>query len=158
MHKFIRHFLLAALIAGTTATAEAESPAAKTPNACSLLTLEDAKSLLGSGTTFDTWSKEDYCSYSLERDGFKNAVTLSVFRGSNKLWEDTVASGEKISGLGDESYFQKMIADWVVVLGARKGEMILLLNVRDHTTPRDAVKAKELAVASTIVSRLSTLR
>jgi hypothetical protein len=58
MHKLIRHILLAALVASAV-TAEAETATAKIPSACSLLTLDDAKTLIGAGAKLDSWSKDD---------------------------------------------------------------------------------------------------
>jgi hypothetical protein len=154
MHKLIRHILLAALVASAV-TAEAETATAKIPSACSLLTLDDAKTLIGAGAKLDSWSKDDYCSYTEQGSTGNSDVTLSVSRGSNKRWEDTKASGEKIAGLGDEGYFEKMVADWIDVLAIRKDDLILTLTVRNRASPRDAVKMKEVALAPVVVSRLS---
>jgi hypothetical protein len=159
MRKLLTHALLAGLIVSALRVplvAVAAEPSGQTmPAACSVITLDDAKLLIGADAKLDDFSKDDHCSFTAESPNGKNSVLLTVARGSYKRWEDNKTSGEKIPGLGDEAYYERMLVGWVSVIEIRKGDLLFDLTVRDRSSSRDAMKNKEVTFAGKMVSRLA---
>ena len=151
----MRKLLLLALIASfayeQASHAATPAAAAKHYTACTLMTLADAKSLIGAdaGLQPDS-SSDDHCYY---RSG-GGAAYLHIATAAGHLWTDYKSEGKQVKGVGDEAYFYPLKNSIGNTLMVRKGDVVIMINARSDGFSDEKIQGKELAFSRKMATRL----
>ena len=145
--------------AATTSTASKEAPAGPLPRACTLLTMEEAQTVIGQSAGQMADDPENCMWASSEHPGRMTMLMVQVIRGgtpaetdtlyenltglsgnlnmavNDQLGKKTSKSGQDIEGLGDAAWCSASNADLIGAqqLVVRNGTIILSLNITGMT-------------------------
>jgi hypothetical protein len=140
----------------------AVTPAADTPNPCTLVTMAEAETSLG-GRPFpaslrrSSDSAEVRCTYELLASGEARAVAVGVWKGTEAkaVYElrrsAYVSAAEDMAGLGDRAFVVRGDEGWINIL---KGDIYLSVQVDHPSLSEQDQRARALSVARTAVGRL----
>lgn len=151
----MRKLLLLALIASfayeQTLCAASPAAAAKHYTACTLMTLEDAKSLIGADAELQPDSStDDHCYYRSS----EGAAYLHIASAAGHLWTDYKSEGKQVKGVGDEAYFYPVKNPMGNTLMVRKGDVAIMINGRSDGVSDEKIQATELAFSRKMAMRL----
>jgi len=150
MRKLLLVMLVGTLAYQQTAPAAAAS-AAKQYSACELMTLDDAKSLIGADAEAQKEQSYDtHCYYRSET----GAAYLHVSTADGHLWTDYKAKGKPVNGVGDEAYFYPDGNTLGNTLMVRKGDTAITINARANNLSDDAIQKQELIYSRKMAARL----
>ena len=119
-------------------------------SACALMTLDDAKSLIGADAALLKEQSSDNHCYYRSNDG---AAYLHVATASGHLWTDYKADGKQVKGVGDEAYFYPTGNPMGNTLVVRKGDTVFMINAHANSLSDDVIEKQELAYSRRMVSR-----
>lgn len=125
--------------------------AAKHYTACTLMTLADAKALIGPDAESQPGSStDDHCFY---RSG-GGAAYLHIADAAGHLWTDYKSQGKQVKAVGDEAYFYPASNPMGNTLMVRKGDVVIMINARSDGSSDEKIQEKELAFSRKMAARL----
>lgn len=151
MRKLLLLAFLAYFACEHASRAGTPAVAAKHYTACTLMTLADAKTLIGADSELQPDSStDDHCYY---RSG-GGATYLHIAGAAGHLWVDYKSAGKQVKGVGDEAYFYPVENPMGNTLMVRKGDVVIMINARSAGFSDEEIQGKELAFSRKMATRL----
>jgi len=151
MRKLLLLALIASCVCDQPLHAAPSAGTAKHYTACTLMTLKDAKSLIGADAALQPESTTDNHCYYRSNGG---AAYLHVSDTSGHLWLDYKAAGKQVKGVGDEAYFYPANTGLGNTLMVRKGDVAIVINARSDSLSDEAIQKHELDFSRAMTPRL----